>query len=579
MSRDDENYLNAILPIRHILAGGVKQDYLSKLDFDTDVFDVTVDTANEKLVISVSLDAIEAAMAGRSGSKAPVRFLVTSNAAFTIETGAWDLSGGKTDDVTPAVGDRVGVPFQTDKTENGLWVISASLGDDVYTMARALDFDSSDDAVLGSTFSVLEGTSYEGSEWRMSSPTSGPVELGDTELEFERVDVNRYFPTEGTLEIANITSPDQETVGVPAALAVYLSGGRPVLADVGTYPTQNIAMRSGIAATSTSGEAAKFNFLYGDERLHVEGQYIAAEMGFVGVPGARTPSYWLLHGCANAETAERGGVRVNGLDGLALQSTYAYAQVEAATYFGAYLTSSFRIYATSEGTSINGATETGQAGALRLGNASGAPSSNPTSGLYLWTIDGTSLLSRRPGSTAYCGAGFRSLTSDDDLSLVCLATKKIKMIEGSVNALFVSDEATVATIEGQGAGGTVFGAAAGNATLNCASGSKARITEGGTGVIEFDDQGGVSVASFVATGKLTGASAIIIQPASGQYVAHNSGDGTECMTIVDSGLLRIPARTAASVPTPPSGYSYLFEDSADKKLKTRDDAGTLHATT
>lgn len=109
-------------------------------------------------------------------------------ACRTVSTGNITLSGAQlVNGVSLNIGDRVLVAGQTTSAQNGPYLVSNG------PWARALDFDASSDAQLGSRFAILEGT-YAGQTWSLTSPTSGDIAIGVTGLTF--AEANGGWPGE-----------------------------------------------------------------------------------------------------------------------------------------------------------------------------------------------------------------------------------------------------------------------------------------------------------------------------------------------------------------------------------------------
>lgn len=103
-------------------------------------------------------------------------------ACRVVSTSNITLSGTQTiDGVALAVGDRVLVAGQTNAAQNGIYNCRATAWE------RSDDAKKPNDIQLGLTVRILEGTSYAGSTWAMTSPTTGTVSVGVTELAFDAV--------------------------------------------------------------------------------------------------------------------------------------------------------------------------------------------------------------------------------------------------------------------------------------------------------------------------------------------------------------------------------------------------------
>ena len=101
--------------------------------------------------------------------KAPVRVATTANIT---------LSGTQTiDGVAVVANDRVLVKDQTDQTENGIYIVSAT------AWTRSADFDGSRDVTEGTMFMVLYGTVSAGFLFKLTT-TSDPVVFGTDNITF-----------------------------------------------------------------------------------------------------------------------------------------------------------------------------------------------------------------------------------------------------------------------------------------------------------------------------------------------------------------------------------------------------------
>lgn len=263
-------------------------------------------------------DLVQALRLAGSASawKQPCRVVAVANVAVT---GLQTIDG-----VALAQGDRVLLTAQTDATENGPWVASSG------RWWRAEDWGTDVFAVLGTTITVLAGTTYALSQWSLSSPTTGSIVIGETELTFTRSDVAHGDLAGGALhalasslaagfmsqahfdmlvaatadlvlgtlirrpaaenlpvriqdiESSRVHGPDADTLPI----AMYFRGGRPSIANLGKEPYANAVFEAGISAQSTLGETSQINFMYGDERdTELGPKYIAAEIGFIGSYG------------------------------------------------------------------------------------------------------------------------------------------------------------------------------------------------------------------------------------------------------------------------------------------------------
>ncbi len=120
-------------------------------------------------ITSVSRDIAS----GASAWKHACRVVATSNIT---------LSGLQTiDGVSVASGERVLVTGQSTAAQNGPYNAFST------AWVRCDDADQSNDFQLGMTVAILSGTTYGGTTWRLTSPTTGDISVGATSLTFTQV--------------------------------------------------------------------------------------------------------------------------------------------------------------------------------------------------------------------------------------------------------------------------------------------------------------------------------------------------------------------------------------------------------
>lgn len=204
----------------------------------------------------------------------------------------------------------------------------------------------------------------------------------------------------GRVYCGGISSEPYSLPGLPPN-ALWLQPQKPIPADVGDHPTQNLIFDSGICGQSTLGEASKFNYLYGDPRVGIP-NFIGYEDGFFALWGydpdgagrEKTPYLFVAH--TGARELVDGGKHVNflihshGFLNLTCDPTgFIQTELPAGSTLGFRVTNGgvVRFQSTTEGVSINGAPEANQDGATRLGEIVG-PSGSPTDGAYMWCSDG-----------------------------------------------------------------------------------------------------------------------------------------------------------------------------------------------
>ena len=114
-----------------------------------------------------------------------VNVLGYKNPARAATTGNVTLIGSApliVDTVTVASGDRILVYQQTDKTENGIYMVDIPGSGSNGTWIRADDSDTSDNLLPGSEIFVIEGDRNELTKFWLITP--GPYTLGTTLLQF-----------------------------------------------------------------------------------------------------------------------------------------------------------------------------------------------------------------------------------------------------------------------------------------------------------------------------------------------------------------------------------------------------------
>ena len=148
------------------------------------------------------------------------------------------LSGTQTvDDVVLVAGDRVLVKDQTDKTQNGIYVV---VDGDVWTRATDADNNPAGEVTSGMFCFVEEGTINSDTGFVLT--TNDPITLGTSDLDFT------LFSTSGTLIAGNGLSKNGYTLEVNVAA----NGGIEISSD-------NLQLRSSVAGdglTYTTGVLA-----------------------------------------------------------------------------------------------------------------------------------------------------------------------------------------------------------------------------------------------------------------------------------------------------------------------------------
>jgi hypothetical protein len=151
-------------------------------------FDMRVAPTEENHL--VRLDDMIHYVAGKI--KNPVRAVLNSNFAATYEGTGKTLTQSTPaevviDGVTLVVGDRALIAGQTDKTQNGVYVMTTAgvTAGAAAVFTRAADFDENPDIIESVKIPVSEGVANHDSTWVLTTDTL-PIVLDSTNLEFAR---------------------------------------------------------------------------------------------------------------------------------------------------------------------------------------------------------------------------------------------------------------------------------------------------------------------------------------------------------------------------------------------------------
>lgn len=190
-------------------------------------------------------------------------------------TGNISLSGLQTvDGITLTEGLRVLAPFQTDATENGIYVATSS------DWSRAKDFDGNRDVVTGTCLRVNSGT-YAG--YFFSVTTAGEITIGTTDITFGLALVANSasisFQQTGTGAIVR-TSRDKEAEIVSAADFGFSEAGT----GDENAEALNYAVQQGAEFVFVNPGNYDFNPRY---MLYDDGTYSQATRVGVSIPSSR----------------------------------------------------------------------------------------------------------------------------------------------------------------------------------------------------------------------------------------------------------------------------------------------------
>jgi hypothetical protein len=119
----------------------------------------------------------------------PVRAVVSDNLAGSLDVTFKELTASQNgslpavDGVTLVAGNRILVVGQTNKTQNGIYVVNeAGSGGAPWQLVRDADADDASDFLPGKMVYVIEGDDFGGLNYRL---VNNSVTLGTTDIEFE----------------------------------------------------------------------------------------------------------------------------------------------------------------------------------------------------------------------------------------------------------------------------------------------------------------------------------------------------------------------------------------------------------
>ncbi len=194
----------------------------------------TPSAAGESAEYAWVVGQIQSAAAGIA-SKPPARLVATTNQT---------LSGlAAIDGVTPVAGDRVLVTGQTTATQNGIYTAAAG------SWARTTtDGAAPGELETGAMWLVTEGTTYAGSQWRVS--TTGAITVGSTNVAIVQ------FNAAMALQAGNGLSLTGSTLAINAA-----SGGG-LVASAGGVSVDTTLVARKFSATIGDGSATSFTITH-----------------------------------------------------------------------------------------------------------------------------------------------------------------------------------------------------------------------------------------------------------------------------------------------------------------------------
>lgn len=166
----------------------------------------------------VTIEYIRNVVKGKADAKDAVNFLTTANTALS---GTVASLLAIADGATPQNGNRVGLTFQANGAENGIYDLTITGAN--YSLARSIDFDEGTsvlEVTTGAYFLVVAGTVYSGYEVLLTTPD--PIVIGTTALTFVRYpstlsltagDMLRRVGNDFSVDLAPISGLESTTPG------------------------------------------------------------------------------------------------------------------------------------------------------------------------------------------------------------------------------------------------------------------------------------------------------------------------------------------------------------------------------
>lgn len=190
-------------------------------------------TADEDLTNKLYVDAVATGL----GIKSPVVFMTDADLTCNYNNGTSGLGATLTsttnivmpdqDGVTPEVADRLIVNGQTNKEENGIYVVTSVgvAGTSPFVLTRATDYDNNPtgEIVQGSFAFIKEGTDYATTGWVQNLFTVNDT-IGTDDIEFVQFSESSDYSAGTGLDLAGtVFSVDFGTSGSKAISATVLA--------------------------------------------------------------------------------------------------------------------------------------------------------------------------------------------------------------------------------------------------------------------------------------------------------------------------------------------------------------------
>jgi hypothetical protein len=160
----------------------------------------TPNAAGQAAEYSWVLNQLSSVAAGIKSIKDPVRVLFSTNQVLSgLPTTA------NADNVTLAAGDRVLLNGQATASQNGIWLVQTG------AWTRPDDFNETSDIFSGTEVLVNEGTTYNGSVWRIT--TTGTITFGTTDINWTQVNKLNTYTNGNGLTLTGMQFSVQTVVG------------------------------------------------------------------------------------------------------------------------------------------------------------------------------------------------------------------------------------------------------------------------------------------------------------------------------------------------------------------------------
>lgn len=160
-------------------------------------------------------------------------------ACRAVATSNITLSGEQTVDGEACVaGDRVLPTAQTNGAQNGPWIVQAG------AWVRPPEFNESAKVPFGCVWEITSGTTYAGTTWKLTAPTSGVITLGQTALTIAKNDVPVAIALTLPLVVSGrrvITDAGSGALIIPLAPSGHAIGSRVDIIIPGTRTSLTLA--------------------------------------------------------------------------------------------------------------------------------------------------------------------------------------------------------------------------------------------------------------------------------------------------------------------------------------------------